>query len=731
MFLLLFTSVSSIIKRKKYHTKLGGIIQSLHISRFWHRRICEAAGVLGAIIGLLYVWTTYLSSNSNLAVTLGISSFTASLALITVIAAVILYFWSPRKYLYIFSASLYALLVVTTGTLVIQSDGVHSPFIALWMAVSVFAGLYGIYGLAAVLALVNVYLVYIFVTNGISREDIIVAAIAGELPMFISYILWNGRESLEVARDHDVSKLNKTIEQETTKADAIIEAIGDGVIVVSQTGEILVINPAAQQMTGWSTNDATHLHVDSVLKLQNDKGEALVDTTNPIARVLNVGQQVREKEICIITKSGKKIYAAFVVSPMGTGDGAIAVFRDITKERDEEHAQAEFISTASHEMRTPVASIEGYLGLALNPSTATIDEKARDFIEKAHASAQHLGALFQDLLDVSKADDGRLKGTPRVIEAVEFTRDIIEGLRPKAVEKNLELTFKPDGSKSTAGTMVIAPVLYSHVDKDHLREVLDNLIENAIKYTPDGSVTIDVDATDDYVRVAITDSGLGIPAEDIPHLFQKFYRVDSSDTREIGGTGLGLYLCRKLVESMEGRIWVESEFKKGSTFYVEIPRIDRSKATELVEREKISARTTQSAPVDSTPAVPVLDSLSNHHESVAPTPIQAPEVSPASTPAPQTPAPAPVTQAPVPISVPADTIAPAPAQPGPVAINQAEAPRFGAVTYNPAQPPETSAPTPEFIETPLAKAVPQRANIPLAALERDPSQYVSRRPDQS
>ena len=111
----------------------------------------------------------------------------------------------------------------------------------------------------------------------------------------------------------------------------------------------------------------------------------------------------------LTTGSGKKLIVSLVVSPIGDiGSGVIIVFRDITKTKSDEREQAEFISTASHEMRTPVASIEGYLGLALNPNTAQIDQKARDFIEKAHASAQHLGRLFQDLLDVSKADDGRL-----------------------------------------------------------------------------------------------------------------------------------------------------------------------------------------------------------------------------------------------------------------------------------------------------------------------------------
>lgn len=686
---------------------------------------------MALLVLVLYVWTQHLSTNTALATTLYISMPTAILAAITLVAAVVLYLWTPKKIVLPASATIYGLLVIMTGMLVIQSDGIDSPFIAIWMAVSVFAGLYGIFGLGAVFLLVNIYIISVFIGAGIAREDIVVAAIAGYLPMLISYILWNGRESLEEARDHDVSKLNRSLEQESSKADAIIEAIGDGVIVVNQTGEVLIINPAAQQMTGWSAEDALHLHFESILKLQDGEGKPIDSSLNPISRVLNVGQQVRENEICVITKSGKRVYVAFVVSPMGNaGDGAIAVFRDITKERDEERAQAEFISTASHEMRTPVASIEGYLGLALNPNTATIDEKARDFINKAHTSAEHLGHLFQDLLDVSKADDGRLKEKPAIIDVVEFTREIIVGLRAKAEEKGLELSYKPDGTKSTAGTTVISPVLYTHVDRDHLREVLDNLVENGIKYTPEGSVTIDVTATEEYVRVSIQDSGVGIPAEDMPHLFQKFYRVDSTDTREIGGTGLGLYLCRKLIEAMDGRIWVESEYKKGSTFYIEIPRIDRMKASEIMEREERARQ--QAAP---TPAV---DSMTTDTAAALGTIEQSPVT------------PTPPPEVPVPPVAPLEPNEQQSTPPEPIAavIEQPATPepvrRFGAVSYDattantrpsvavPATPEAPVQPQPQTQTQPptTIRPVPpvqQRANVPLSALERNPEQYVAPR----
>src|SRR5690606_7866046 len=137
-------------------------------------------------------------------------------------------------------------------------------------------------------------------------------------------------------------------------------------------------------------------------------------------------------------------------SPVGQpGSGVIVVFRDITKEKAEEREQAEFISTASHEMRTPVASIEGYLGLALNPATAQIDDKARMYLTKAHEVAQHLGRLFQDLLDITKAEDGRLSNNPRAVEVVTFVKDVVEGLRPQAEAKGLILVYKPIPDEET------------------------------------------------------------------------------------------------------------------------------------------------------------------------------------------------------------------------------------------------------------------------------------------
>ena len=366
---------------------------------------------------------------------------------------------------------------------------------------------------------------------------------------------------------------------------AILDAVDDGVLAVDSQGNIVVINPAATQITGWSGSDAVGLIFNSVLKISNNDGAEMLDVSNPVNRVLQTGTNFTTRDLFVKTPSGKVAPIFLAVNSIGgQNSGAVVVFRDISKELKENREQTEFISTASHEMRTPVASIEGYLGLALNPTTATIDARAKSYLEKAHENTRHLGQLFQDLLDITKAEDGRLKNEPVVLDAIEFARNIWEGLRQKASDKGLNYIFEPDYHKT--GEKTLTPVFFIHADRDHLHEILNNLFENAIKYTPSGKVSVNVTGGNDNVEISVTDSGIGIPAEDIPHLFQKFYRVDNSETREINGTGLGLFLSRKLTESIGGSLNVESEYKKGSTFTVKLPRITRENAEVLKAKEE-------------------------------------------------------------------------------------------------------------------------------------------------
>ena len=473
----------------------------------------------------------------------------------------------------------FAFGVIATGlALMIQaSANIHVIFVLLLSLLSLVAGLFGTYAWLILLAVIAPYVVNHFM-NGmdVSITGSVSFVLFYFLPIVASWLLWHGgaRRPGSTSADRAKSSLAEQLTQVSNESDIVISTITDGVVALSPKGEIQLINPAAQKTLGWSQRDSLGLDYRSIIKLKDHQGNTVDDTSNPITVALHTNKATERTDLNMETSSGKSFQARVSITPVGQGsDGTIIVFRDITAEKAEEREQAEFISTASHEMRTPVATIEGYLGLALNPATAQIDAKAAMFLTKAHESAQHLGRLFQDLLDVTKADDGRLRNTPGIIDLVDFCNDIVNGLSQKATEKGLSLSFAPLADTSISEKK-LTPVYYADVDPDHLREILNNLVENAVKYTKTGTVTVNVSGDSQTCEISIHDSGIGIPREDISHLFQKFYRVDNTDTREIGGTGLGLYLCRRLVELIGGKIWVESEYGHGSTFFVSLPRVN-------------------------------------------------------------------------------------------------------------------------------------------------------------
>ena len=374
------------------------------------------------------------------------------------------------------------------------------------------------------------------------------------------------------------SKKNQTDSgaDKTVLAEMALMTIHDGVIITNKNGVVQFINPAAATMTECATaENATGLDYGLLIKLETKEGRELPENENKLIIAMKTGQSLDRFAACLIgTKSGKRIPIAVSVV-VADGGNRIITFRDITKELAEEGEQAEFISTASHEMRTPVASIEGYLSLALNPQTASIDERARSYLAAAHAASQHLGHLFKDLLDVTKLDDGHLRPVFRPVEMVGTVKQISDGYLVAA--KNAKLNFQFGANKQNAVGGLdrrLDQVVYGYVDVNFLHEIMDNLIDNAIKYTPaGGSIYVNVLGDGDRVLINVTDTGIGISSDDLQHIFQKFYRADNSDTRTIGGTGLGLYLVKQRVEAMGGRVWAESAFGEGSTFYVSLPRI--------------------------------------------------------------------------------------------------------------------------------------------------------------
>jgi len=660
--------------------------------------------VVAAIVIVLY-FLPYLDALGPISKSLIIPDWGALLAAITFSVSFLSYLFAPRKYIFPTALTVYLLLSATTAELIFATGGMHSSFVGLWLAVAVFASVFGIWGVAPLAIVAAAYGAYSFIEQHSSVTNLLITLIISYMPLVVSFIIFHVK-SKGSKEDKAFSKLADELNQVSNKSDVVINAIGDGVIALNSQGTIELINPAAQHLIGWGTSDAVGLDYKSVLKLSDKEDKPLVAATDPVEQVLATNTEVHTKELYVTTGGGKRRLLSIVASPIGQpGEGVIIVFQDITREAAEEREQAEFISTASHEMRTPVASIEGYLGLALNPNTAQIDEKARDFIEKAHASAQHLGRLFQDLLDVSKAEDGRLSNHPGVVDVIAYVSEVVEGLRPKAQEKSLALLYKPlpDGDDKSDGRS-LSPVYYVNVDNDHLREVVANLVENAIKYTPKGDVIVDVTGDEEHVTISIKDSGIGIAQEDMPHLFQKFYRVDNTATREIGGTGLGLYLCRRLAEVMGGRIWLDSEFGKGSTFYLELPRLAQEEAMHMLDaaQEDISA-----APVITDEHSPMIAAPAG--EATTPDSIAA-DITESSPETPVATAPAmPTVQ--IPVSTPAAPVAPVvvPEMPQPTApvAPAAATPTLAAIEQSPtAYLPPTPGGRPTTVQVPTRQASP-------------------------
>lgn len=404
-------------------------------------------------------------------------------------------------------------------------------------------------------------------------------------------VVWLILHSRKKEDKEDRHRLTTTLQSEQLKSDIIIGSIEDGVVLIDNKGVIQLFNPAATRISGWLNEDALKLDYKAVLKLVDEHDKAYADNLNPFTQAIEEVRTIRDNNATLVTKSDKRIPVSLIVSPLIDESsknitGAVGVIRDVTNEKQEERQRGDFISTASHEMRTPIAAIEGYLTLAINDPASKVNKVAKTYLEKAHTATKHLGTLFQDLLTSSKAEDGRLTNHPKVIELGELLQRVTDEARFNAGNKGLALDYEI-GPKTLVGkSNTVRPLFYVEADPDRIREVIQNFIDNAIKYTKQGRISVNITGDEQHAQIRVQDTGPGIAAEDLPHLFQKFYRVDNSMTRTVGGTGLGLFISRKIIEELyNGRVWVESTVGTGSSFYIKLPRLSSSKVAELQRRE--------------------------------------------------------------------------------------------------------------------------------------------------
>lgn len=461
---------------------------------------------------------------------------------------------------------------------VVFTGGFTSPFYAAWLlflTISCALSLRSFYINAALALGSFLLLTFLAVPEGQGWHFNFVALGLNGLAVFFGALLSISFEQFKTAAQ-TADRITNQLDSTKFSEKLMLASIADAVMGVNNKRKIILFNSAAEDLTNWDAQSANGVFYTNVLKLKDGNGNDVTNANDPFLEVFEQKGQLTSDQFHVLDKENNKVSLSISIAPTvdvnNEISGAIAVLHDISEQKAVQRERNEFVSTASHEMRTPVAAIEGYISMANNANLATVDDRAKTYLEKAHQSALHLGKLFQDLLSVTKIEDQRLNDTREVFNLSDLISQVSSEMEMVARKKNLQL-FTHIGGGSNRNETVIAPAYNVKADAERIREVLTNLVDNAIKYTPSGSVEIDVTADKNFVTVKVRDTGMGIAPEDQKHMFEKFYRVNNSMTREIGGTGLGLYIARNLIELYGGQIKVESKAGAGSTFIFSLPLV--------------------------------------------------------------------------------------------------------------------------------------------------------------
>jgi PAS domain S-box-containing protein len=363
----------------------------------------------------------------------------------------------------------------------------------------------------------------------------------------------------------DRARLHREVEE---RADAawVLEHVADGVLLLDRNGVVRLWNPAAEAITSIDAEDVVGRPAAEAIP----GWKAAVDSV-PVSATPDPGHD--EVMIPIETSKGERWISISGVRFFG---GTVYAFRDLTDARQLEEIKADFISTASHELRTPLAAVYGAAQTLLRHDFA-LDEVGRErFVSLIADESERLGRIVNEILLANQLDAGRLDIEFEPFDPHEVVERVVEATRTYAPPS---VTLKVDASEGLPRVSA---------DLDKVRQVLVNLVENAIKYSPEGGeVEVGARARGDFIRFHVKDEGLGVAPEEQERIFEKFYRADPQMTRGVGGTGLGLYICKELIGRMGGRIWVESNSGKGSTFAFEL------RATDVPAQGELQARRLQ------------------------------------------------------------------------------------------------------------------------------------------
>jgi len=362
-----------------------------------------------------------------------------------------------------------------------------------------------------------------------------------------------------VQEQKQTAQLYQHVQERRNELEAILRGIGDGVIVTDPELNLLLMNPVATRIFRVKSDVTSSMPLLDVIPHQ--------ELLSLFQDALHAEEKAIVREISL-SSGGEEVGTTYqaLASPIfgasGNIRGVVTVLRDITSQKELERMKSNFLSVVSHELKTPLHSIKGFVDIILMGKTGQINETQADFLSTVRDQTAHLQNLINDLLEFSRLESGQVKLRLTEVSLTEVAAEVADKLKPLADQGQVQLINRigPDVPNIEA-------------DLTRIEQVLTNLVDNAIKFTPpSGIVTMSATDLGDKVQVAVSDTGIGIPSTELERIFDRFYQVDSGSTRHYRGTGLGLTICKHIIEHHRGKIWVESEEGKGSTFFFVLPK---------------------------------------------------------------------------------------------------------------------------------------------------------------
>lgn len=352
-----------------------------------------------------------------------------------------------------------------------------------------------------------------------------------------------------------IERSQEESDSERRRLDSVLSHMSDGVLATDRHGNVIVVNQMALNFLNVKEDEIINKPINEVLGLK-ESAQDLISNQKEIVVTVNEG-----------TRDEMILHASFSLIKRVTGfvSGSVCVLHDVTEQQKNENSQKQFVSNVSHELRTPLTSLRAYIE-ALNEGAWKDPQIAPQFLQVTQEETERMIRMINDLLSLSRMDRGVSKMDLEWVNLNDFVSHILN--RFDMIVKN----DKENKKKYTIKRELGSQALWVEIDTDKMMQVIDNIMNNAIKYSPDGGViTVRMVQNQDHVILSISDQGLGIPRKDLDKIFDRFYRVDKARSRAQGGTGLGLAIAKEIVEAHHGRIWADSSEGRGSTFYISLP----------------------------------------------------------------------------------------------------------------------------------------------------------------